>query len=138
MFGIIQYDDSGLPVCEICGESFHRLLTHVRQRHGINKREYKIKYGLDLKKGICSRESSKKTRDKIFTNYDICIKQNLTKKGSRTRFKAGHLGRTKEQVSEQTRLMLRERLKQPYMVQAMKKNGKRVGKLQLTKGIKND
>lgn len=126
--GTIEYNQDGKPICEICGKSFHRLLSHVRQKHQINEREYKLMYGLDLKKGICSKKSSQKSRRKALLNYNKVIKINLLSKGKKTQFKKGSKGRTKENVSTQTRKMLKERLKKPYMVKAMKKSGRRVGK----------
>lgn len=126
-YGIIEYDKNGKPVCEICGKSFNRVLSHVRQKHDMNEREYKKKFGFDLKKGICSQESSDKSREKVLENYDLCIGQNLLVGGKDSRFEDGDKGRTKDQVSEQTRIMLKERLKQPYMVKAMQEAGRKLG-----------
>lgn len=126
--GVIRYDKAGKPICEICGKSFSRLMSHVRQKHYMTARDYKEKFGLDVKKGICSEESSERTRVKTLENYDTVIKQNLIQKGSESRFKDGSKGRTKDQVSEQTRIRLKERLKTPEMVEAMKKCGSKLGK----------
>lgn len=127
-YGKIEYDEEGNPKCEICGLFFKRVLTHVRQKHFIEEKEYKKEYGFDLYKGICSKESSEKSREKVFENYDKCIEKNLIKKGNDSRFKKGGRGRTKDKVSAQTKIMLKERLKKPYMVEAMKKSGSKVGK----------
>lgn len=127
-YGIIEYNEDGQPKCEICGCFFNRVLSHVRQKHNLNEKEYKLIFGFDLKKGICSQESSKKTSIKTLSNYNKCIQKNLISKGKRSRFKIGHSGRTKDKVSEQTKLMLKERLKEPYMIEAMKKSGRKVGK----------
>ena len=51
-YGIIEYDDSGKPICEICKKSFNRVLSHVRQAHQMSEREYKLAFGFDLVKGI--------------------------------------------------------------------------------------
>ncbi len=127
-YGIIEYDQDGKPICEICKKSFKRVIAHVRQKHDMNEREYKLKFGFDLKKGICSKDSSELSRDKLFENYDKCVTKNLLNKCSKSRFKKGDQGRTKDKVSEQTRLMLRERLKKPEMIEAMKTSGEKVGK----------
>ncbi len=127
-YGKIEYNEDGKPKCEICGEHFNRVISHVRQKHDINEKEYKKQFGFDLKKGICSKEISERTRLKTLDNYDKCIQRNLIIKGSQTRFNDGDNGRTKEKVSEQTRIRLKERLKTPYMVEAMKKSGEMVGK----------
>lgn len=127
-YGIIEYDQEGKPICEICGKSFHRVLSHVRQKHDMNEKEYKIKFGFDLHKGICSRFSQELSRRRVEENYEKSVKENLLKKGSKTRFKKGSKGRTKDKVSEQTRIRLIERLKTPEMKEAMKKAGQKVGK----------
>jgi len=128
MYGTIEYDSEGNPKCEVCGQCFKRVLTHVRQRHDLTEREYKIQFGFDLIKGICSKESSEKTRLKTLGNYHKCITKNLTLKGAKSRFKQGEKGRTKEMVSPQTKKRLKERLKEGYMVEAMKLSGQKVGK----------
>ena len=127
MYGIVEYDSLGKPICELCGLSFHRLLSHVRQKHDMNERDYKLKFGLDLHKGICSEFSSQKTKMSTLLNYETCIKQNLIKLGEKSRFNKNHTGRTKDKVSEQTKIMLRNRLKESYMVEVMKESGKLLG-----------
>lgn len=126
-FGVIEYNEDGQPKCEICGRYFTRVALHVRQKHEISEKEYKIQFGFDLKKGICSKESSEKSRIKALENYDKVIKENLIKNGEKSRFKKGGKGRTKDKVSEQTRIMLRERLKKPQMQEVLKKLGKKLG-----------
>ena len=127
-YGKIEYDSEGNPKCEICGKHFLRVLPHVRQKHKIEERDYKIQFGFDLTKGICSKESSQRSREKTLLNYDKCIKKNLIVKGAKTRIEKGSVGRTKDKVSAQTRQMLKDRLKQPYMIEAMKKQGRKLGK----------
>jgi hypothetical protein len=126
-YGIIEYNSDGEPKCEICEKHFKRVIAHARQKHNISEREYKMQFGFDLKKGICSKESSEKSRNKALENYDKVIAINLKQKGIKSRFVKGDKGRTKEQVSEQTRLMLIERLKQPEMIVKMRESGKKVG-----------
>lgn len=128
-YGKIEYDEAGKPICEICGKSFKRVLAHVRQKHDMNEREYKLEFGFDLRKGICSKESSEATRRKTLENYDKVIKENLLKGGKKSRFKVGSEGRTKDKVSEQTRIRMRKRLWADEELRAkMKESGKRVGK----------
>lgn len=126
-YGKIEYNDEGQPKCEICGEYFNRVTSHARQKHFINEREYKQQFGFDLKKGICSKESSERTRSKTLSNYEKCIQRNLVTKGSKSRFIQGHGGRTKDMVSAQTKIRLKERLKTPKMIEAMEISGKKVG-----------
>ena len=124
-YGIIEYNQDGLPKCEICNKYFKRVITHVRQKHFMTEREYKLSYGFDLKKGIISKESKQKSRDAVIKNYDLCI-ENLSK-GAKYRFKKGYAGRTKEQVSAQTKLMLAERAKNSMSLETRKKRGQEVG-----------
>ena len=132
-YGVIEYDKEGKPICEICKKSFNRVLAHVRQKHGMNEREYKMKFGFDVGAGICSKESSEKTRTKTLANYNKCIRKNLLSQGTKTRFTKGSIGRTKDKVSAQTRKMLKDRLKNPSMIKAMKASGRKVG----TSGLGN-
>lgn len=127
-YGKIEYDQRGKPKCEICGKHYSRVLSHTRQAHSINEREYKIEFGFDLGKGICSKDSSEKSRIKALENFDKVIAVNLIRKGINSRFKDGSKGRTKDKVSAQTKLMLKDRLKKPYMVEVMKLSGQKVGK----------
>lgn len=108
-YGIIEYNNDGNPMCEICGLFFKRVLSHVWQKHEMNERDYKMTFGFDLIKGICSAKSSAKTRKSTLNNYEKCIRRNLNIRGKRTRFVPGEIGRTKDMVSEQTKNMLRQR-----------------------------
>lgn len=111
MLGVIRYDSEGLPICEICGKSFNRVIAHARQKHNTSERDYKKQFGLDLKKGICSASSKQKSKQKVQDNWDKCVSGNLIKGGIDTRFKEGDKGRTKEQVSTQTLIRLTDQIK---------------------------
>jgi hypothetical protein len=93
----------------------------------MSEREYKLTFGFELIKGICSKESSEKSREKTLANYDKCISKNLIHGGNKTRFIKGNLGRTSDMVQEETRLKLLARLKTPQMIEAMRKSGQNVG-----------
>lgn len=105
-YGIIEYDKDGKPICEICGKSFLRVLTHVRQKHNISEKEYKHQFGLDVTRGICSKESSELSRQRVYENYSLCITSNLLDRGKNTRFLVGSEGRTADKVSQQTKIRL--------------------------------
>lgn len=134
MIGVVEYDETGNPKCEVCGKYFTRVLSHVRQKHSMNEKEYKLKFGFDLYKGICSKESSERTRQKTLSNYYKCIEVNLKNKGSKTRFTNGHEGRTKDKVSQQTLNSLKERFKNPKIVELLPELGRKVG----TSGLGNE
>lgn len=110
--GVIRYDANGLPICEICDKSFHRVAAHVRQKHHMTAKEYKKKFGLDNIKGICSQESHDKSSDRVFENFNKCVGDNLIKEGTTTRFKKGCQGRTGDMVSTQTYIRLCEQAKE--------------------------
>lgn len=126
-YGVIEYNEDGQPMCEICGKHFERVIVHARQKHQISEREYKLQFGFNLKKGICSKESSEKSRERVFENYEQCIGKNLELLGQKSRFKDGSEGRTKEKVSEQTRLMLVDRAKNNMTAETRKKLGRNLG-----------
>ena len=105
MYGKIEYRN-GKPICEICGKEFDRVLTHARQKHKISARKYKKKFGLENIKGICSKESSEKTRSKTLLHRKLVIDKNLLNNGVKTRFKKGSKGRTKDMMSTETRRKL--------------------------------
>ena len=98
MYGKVEYNELGLPLCEICGEAHHRLLRHVWLRHKISARDYKKMHGLPLKKGICSKETADKMREMIKSNFDSIVKANLLEKGAKHRFDKGNPGRTKDKI----------------------------------------
>ena len=106
-FGIVTYNDQGQPICEECGLAFDRVVSHIRQAHNMDGRQYKKKYGLDLKKGICSAQSAEKSRIQNKINFDLVVTQNLIEKGENSRYVKGSSGYKKEYVSEQTRQRLR-------------------------------
>ena len=126
-FGIIEHNALGKPKCELCGQYFSRVLSHVRQKHFMTEREYKIMFGFDVKKGITSQESRLKSRQAVLNNFDKCIGDNLIKKGKSSRFKHGDNGRTKEYVSEQTRLRLSKQAKTNLTTEKRKQLCKELG-----------
>lgn len=99
--GVVYYDEDGKPICNICGKSFKKLISHVIQKHDMSGHEYKKLYGLDIHKSIMSLESQKLASLRAIENLEK-IKDNLVISGSSTRFKKGHNGRTREKVSPQT------------------------------------
>ncbi len=127
-YGEIRFDDDGLPICEICGKSFKRLLTHVRQKHFMSAREYKEQFGLDVSKGIMSEESREKSRYNVYSNFGKVVIQNLIEKGEETRYKDGDKGRTKDMVSEQTKKMLTKHCQTNMSPEKRKELGMKLGK----------
>jgi hypothetical protein len=125
--GVIRYDTDGKPICELCGKSFNRVAAHVRQVHNITARDYKKKFGLDVLKGICSKASKERSRAAALANYDNVIKKNLIEGGSKSRYKVGSKGRTKDMVSAQTRQMLQKHFASISSIDERKQQGKKLG-----------
>jgi len=123
MYGQPEYNQEGLVKCEICGEYFARVSSHVRQKHEMTAKEYKIEFGFDVKKGLCSEDSSEKSREAVLSHPDLI--ERLRANGEKHRFEPGHKGRTV--ISEQTRVRLKARLGEEYMVKAMSESGRRLG-----------
>ena len=121
--GIIRYDKEGKPICEICGKAFKRPLSHARQKHGISARDYKIRFGYDTVKGICSQESHDLARERVYKNASLCIDKNLLNKGKATRLQKGSPGRVREKVSAQTLIALKTRLLNTLINIKAKNNG---------------
>lgn len=126
-FGIIEYNAEGKPKCELCGKCFDRVLSHVRQKHAMTEREYKVMFGFDLIKGITSLESKLKSRQAVLNNYEKVVEANLLHNGSKTRFKKGSEGRKREVVSQQTKIMLGERARNSMTAETRKQKGKEIG-----------
>jgi hypothetical protein len=126
-YGQIEYNLAGLPKCEICNQYYHRVLCHVRQKHHMTEREYKKMFGFDLIRGITSLVSKEKSRAAVLNNFETVVTKNLLCKGKDSRFKNGHTGRTKELVSKQTQIRLKNRLYTEDMQNAMKKSGRALG-----------
>lgn len=110
-YGEVAYSPEGKPICHICGKAFDKLIAHVWQIHRLRAREYKKEFGLDVIKGIMSKESTEIARQRNKENYDLVVEENLLKNGKKSRFKDEHRGRTKDQVSEQTRRRLIKQLR---------------------------
>jgi hypothetical protein len=109
MYGEIEYNEEGLPMCELCGKHFKRVLNHVRMKHdGMSEKEYKKMFGFDIGKGICSKESAELSRKYVEKYYDKVVAANLISNGEKTRFIKGSQGRTRDKVSAQTMNRLKQ------------------------------
>jgi len=126
-YGRIFYDFEGKPICHICGRAFHRLLSHVRQKHNLTAKEYKKKFGLNIGNGIISNISKSKSQIAVFNNYNKVVEKNLIKNGKKTRFKIGDKGRTVDKMSEQERLRLKKFLNSEKMKKIRKDIGRKLG-----------
>lgn len=76
----------GTIQCLECGRYYKRVCNHVRMVHGMTAREYKMKYGLDVGRGILTKNARHIMREYTLHN-PICM-ANL-ELGRATRFKKG-------------------------------------------------
>ena len=66
--GTIAYDDQGKIICHICGKSFVRLGSHIKESHGLTIAEYKDQQLLEagkatrIKKGDTHMRKGKEVR----------------------------------------------------------------------------
>lgn len=113
--GTIAYDSSGKVICHICGRSYTRLGSHIRESHDMTIAEYKERFGL------CSNT---KTTEICYSAkmHDLALKykmdEQLEKAGKQTRFKKGDgIARKGKDVRLQERLEKRERNLPRWFVQ---------------------
>ncbi|MFA6201482.1 MAG: MucR family transcriptional regulator [Bacteroidales bacterium] len=83
---VYNKDDDKLKCLE-CGKWYVHLGTHVWRAHGISTRDYKIKFGLNVKQGLISDKMKDLKRKQAF-KYKT-YENNLVKLGIGTRFKKG-------------------------------------------------
>jgi len=90
--------------CLICGEEHRQVGSHIVQRHKMTAREYREKYGFDVKRGQLPKDLRKKKADYVFENNTV---ENL-KAGKKYYFKKAQKGIGKYKRSEQTEKRLKE------------------------------
>jgi len=94
-----------MEICLICKKEFVRPLSHCWQKHGMSAREYKENFGLDVKKGIATKEYKDKMRN-LLKPQSI---QAVIIGGKKSRFIKGVSNNYKR--SEQTLKRLKDRWK---------------------------
>ena len=104
--GRIERDSEGKVICHICGRSYTRLGSHVRESHNLSIAEYKEKFGL------CTRAN---TTEKTYSTVmrSLALKHNMDERlrniGKQTRIKKGDTMRKGKQVRLQEILDKRDR-----------------------------
>ena len=88
--------------CNECGLWYKGLARHITKRHRISTREYKKKWGLDMKEPLLGASTLKKLREQAY-------KTGANKRLERTRFqfKKGETTVQRYERSEQTKRRLR-------------------------------
>ena len=104
MYGKVEYDpEADAFRCAECGRWYRGLARHITRHHKITTREYKLKWGIDLKESLISKEMTKKLRN---ANLKHKTYRNL-QAGESYRFKKGDSRRQHYKRSEQTKKRLR-------------------------------
>ena len=101
-------------VCVVCGKDYRQVGTHITQRHNMTARQYREKYGFDVKRGQLPKDLRRKKRAQVFENNTV---DNL-KTGRLYRFKKGQQNIGTYKRSTQTM----ERLKQQSFIKKDKDN----------------
>lgn len=104
-YATIQYDDRGYVICHICGRSYKRLGSHVKESHQISIAEYKEEFGICNKTKTTESTYSLKMSELAITNN---MPERLSKTGVNTRFKIGDKTRlgVKIKTQEYNRLII--------------------------------
>lgn len=84
--GTISYDDQGKVICHICGKSFVRLGSHVKENHSMTIAEYKERFGLCNSTRTTEKSYSATMRRHAKING---MDQKLLEAGKMTRIKKG-------------------------------------------------
>jgi NMD protein affecting ribosome stability and mRNA decay len=91
-YGTIQRDETGKVICHICGKSYTRLGSHIRESHGMTIAEYKETFGLCSNSRTTEKSYSQTMRDKA---YEHGMDKQLLEAGKPTRIKAGQTDKRK-------------------------------------------
>lgn len=90
--------------CLICGKWYVQVCSHIYQVHGLTAREYREKYGLDVKKGLIPKWYKEKKGNIAIKNGTA---NNILEAGKKFRFKKGDKRAGRYKRSKQTLERLR-------------------------------
>ena len=100
---LAKYPKSLLIQCEVCGDWFRQVGTHIRQRHNLTARDYRKIYGFDIKRGQLPPDFKK---SKAMQAIKCGGAKNL-KLGEKFRFRKGDNWLGNYERSEQTKARLK-------------------------------
>ena len=89
--------------CEECGRWYRALARHITRRHVMTTREYKTKWGIDMKESLIGETVKAKLRDLVYKKGTL---KNL-ESGAAFRFRKGQTTYQTYKRSEQTKRRLR-------------------------------
>lgn len=86
--GTIAYDEQGKVICHICGKSFVRLGSHIKENHEMTIDEYKERFGL-CKRTKTTEKSYSDTMSRYAKNNGM--DQQILQAGKTTRIQKGQV-----------------------------------------------
>lgn len=105
--GTIAYDSRGYVICHICGKSYKRLGSHIKESHNMSIDKYKELYGLCANARTTEAQYSQKMHDNAY-KHDMPNRLQIT--GKNTQFKKGEKLRLGKETRLQESLDKRERM----------------------------
>ena len=93
--GKVEHDKNGKVICHICGRSYNRLGSHIRESHGITIEEYKAEFGLCSRTKTTEKSYSQTMRENAY-KYDM--DKQLLEAGKSTRIKKGETDKRKNSI----------------------------------------
>ena len=84
--GRIAYDANGKVICHICGRSYTRLGSHIKESHEMTIDQYKEKFGLCRKSRTTENSYSE---NMSYLAYKYKMDERLVETGKNTRIKKG-------------------------------------------------
>lgn len=90
--GTIAYDEQGKVICHICGKSFVRLGSHIKENHEMTINEYKERFGL-CKRTKTTEKSYSDTMSRYAKNNGM--DQQILQAGKTTRIQKGQVDKRK-------------------------------------------
>ena len=90
--GTIAYDEQGKVICHICGKSFVRLGSHIKENHEMTIDEYKERFGL-CKRTKTTEKSYSDTMSRYAKNNGM--DQQILHAGKTTRIQKGQVDKRK-------------------------------------------
>ena len=128
-YGIPEYNAAGLLKCELCLRYYSRVARHVWIKHNMTVREYKELFGFNVRQGLCSESSRKKSQDAVNNHPEVIAA--LKANSALTRFKIGCEGQTRDKMSEQQRLTLAHNFESEQSKLLRVEQGRKMGKANL-------
>ena len=78
--------EPGKIQCVLCEGWYHKVCSHVVQKHRITSKEYKDLIGVSHESGIMSKRSKEIARKRVYENKEKSININLIEGGRKTRY----------------------------------------------------